>query len=55
MKTSFALWFMIAVVAFFTAGFIPTVIITALVIASNVTTGLHAAEIGSGSSYKALR
>lgn len=55
MKSVLALWALIAVIVFFQAGFIPAVIVGVLVAASNVKTGLHAAEIGSTSSYKSLR
>ena len=55
MKSTIVLWALIAIVAFFTAGFFPAFILTGLAIASSTTMGLHAHELGSGSSYKSLR
>lgn len=55
MKFTYAMWAAIFVLAFFTAGFFPAIIITALAAGGSVSTGLHVQSIGSGSSYKSLR
>jgi hypothetical protein len=55
MKSTFAIWGLVFLLSFFTAGFFPAVFITALAAAGSVSMGLHAHELGSGSSYKSLR
>lgn len=54
MKTTFGLWFAVFVLSFFTAGFFPAILITALAAGGSISMGLHAHEIGSGPSRKSL-
>lgn len=55
MKFTYTMWFLTLVIAFFTAGFFPALILGALAVGGSVSMGLHAHELGSGSSYKSLR
>lgn len=54
MKTSFMFLLAAMIVAFFTAGFFPMLVIGVLGFGGNVAMGLHGHEVGSGGSYKSL-
>jgi hypothetical protein len=46
MKFTYAMWLAILVVGFFTAGFFPALLLTALAMGGSVSTGLHVQELG---------
>ena len=47
MKFTYGIWALVFVISFFTAGFFPAILLTALTAVSSVSTGLHVQAVES--------